>query len=238
MGACFKKIKKLFSRKKRIVIYTAITGNYDALITPEHINEDYDYICFTDNPALESNFWQIREMEASDLDDVRKARRYKVLPHVYLPEYDFSVWVDGNFEIVGDVEEYIKEYSKQSPMLCIVHPDRDCAYEEAQACIDQGKDADEIIQSQMERYTARNYPRHSGMIASGILFRKHGEPDVIKVMNDWWAEIESFSRRDQLSFNYVCWKNNFCYDESDLSCWGNQYFRRVPHTSKKKKPKN
>ena len=27
-------------------------------------------------------------------------------------------------------------------------------------------------------------------------------------MDEWWEEIKNGSHRDQLSFNYVCWKNN------------------------------
>ena len=56
-----------YSRKHKKVVYTAITGYYDGLITPEYINKDWDYICFTDNPDLTSDFWQIRKME--ELDD-------------------------------------------------------------------------------------------------------------------------------------------------------------------------
>ena len=30
-------------------------------------------------------------------------------------------------------------------------------------------------------------------------------------MKNWWSEIENNSVRDQLSFNYVCWKINIQY---------------------------
>jgi len=30
-------------------------------------------------------------------------------------------------------------------------------------------------------------------------------------MEDWWTEIKYGSRRDQLSFDYVAWKNEFEY---------------------------
>ena len=28
-------------------------------------------------------------------------------------------------------------------------------------------------------------------------------------MEDWWKIVSTQSKRDQLSFNYVAWKNNF-----------------------------
>ena len=45
-------LSNIFKRKYKKVVYTAITGNYDELITPEYINKDWDYICFTDNPRF------------------------------------------------------------------------------------------------------------------------------------------------------------------------------------------
>ena len=35
-------------------------------------------------------------------------------------------------------------------------------------------------------------------------------------MKKWENEIQKYSIRDQLSFPYVCWKNNFYPDISDL----------------------
>ena len=37
------------------VVFTAIFGNYDNLKTPEYINPDWDYVCFTDNKNVESD---------------------------------------------------------------------------------------------------------------------------------------------------------------------------------------
>ncbi|MNW50932.1 hypothetical protein D3C74_283970 [compost metagenome] len=223
-------LQKLFEHNKRLAIYTAVSGEYDKLKRPIFINNNCDYICFTDNENIKSDFWQIRKMEKSDLDTVRKARRYKILPHLYLPEYEYSLWVDGNYEIIGDVEDFIKKYARQYPMMCLIHPDRDCVYDEAKACIELNRDKSEVISKQMDKYVSENYPENNGMIASGILFRKHNNHQVIKVASDWWREVENHSRRDQLSFNYVCWKNDFNYDTCHLSCYGNEYFKREEHS--------
>lgn len=49
--------------KNKKVIYTAITGNYDNLITPKIKNDNWGYICFTDNSELHSEFWKIKLMD-------------------------------------------------------------------------------------------------------------------------------------------------------------------------------
>ena len=41
-------------------IYTAIIGDYDNLYTPKIVTEGWDYICFTDNKKLKSDFWTIK----------------------------------------------------------------------------------------------------------------------------------------------------------------------------------
>ncbi|MEE3418733.1 MAG: glycosyltransferase [Methanosphaera sp.] len=226
-----KKSKEIDFNRYKMVVYTAITGNYDELVTPSVINPKFDYVCFTDNPNLKSNCWDIRLMEESELDGIRKARRYKILPHKYLKEYDYSFWIDANFDIIGDIEEYINKYSVNKKLLAIKHDIRDDIYDEADVCIHLEKDDPLIINKQIDRYKQQNYPKHNGLIASGILFRNHHDKDVIQLMNDWYSEVYNYSRRDQLSFNYVCWKNNFVYDESPEFYFKNQYFQRLLHVS-------
>ncbi len=64
----------------------------------------------------------------------------------------------------------------------------------------------------------------NGLTATGIIFRKNNDQQLIKVMEDWWEEIQNNSRRDQLSFCYVCWKNHFEYDVSELKCYRSDYW--------------
>ncbi len=225
----FQWLLRLIRRNKRVV-YTVITGNYDDLMKPRFINDNWDYICFTDSEDLKSDFWKIKRIEDQDLDFTRK---YKALPHIYLSQYDYSLYIDGNFIIKGDIEDYINKYSQNNPILCLIHPDRDCIYDEAEICIKIKKDSPERIENQITKYQSQEYPSHNGLIAGGILYRKHNDPVVIKVMEDWWDEIKSNSFRDQLSFNYVCWKNGLKYDQCDLSCWGNEYFEYKYHNNLK-----
>ena len=105
-------------KNNKIAIYTAFTGDYDTLKEPEVIDENCDYICFSDNPDLESGLWKIVLMEDSTLDNNRKAKQYKLLPHKYLKDYKYSFWLDGTFKIKGSIREYIYENIKaHSPML-------------------------------------------------------------------------------------------------------------------------
>ena len=53
-------------------------------------------------------------------------------------------------------------------------------------------------------------------------------------MEDWWTEIKYGSRRDQLSFNYIAWKNNFKFNYLEGDSRKNEYFLQTgPHQKKK-----
>ena len=85
------------------VIYTVLTGGYDRLTQPEAVRADYDYICFTDNPGKGSDgVWQLRPIPFETPDPITRARYAKLQPHVVLPEYDWSVFMDANLCITGD----------------------------------------------------------------------------------------------------------------------------------------
>ncbi|MDR0913024.1 MAG: glycosyltransferase [Methanobrevibacter sp.] len=221
-------------KKNKLVIYTAIIGKYDDLKEPYIINPDFDYICFTDNKELKSDIWEIividkKNLQNQDLDNTKIARMFKTLPHKYLSKYNYSLWIDAGFRIIGSVEKYINTYLKNGKILGIKHSNRNCIYDEAKKVVDIKKEDKKIVNDVIKRYKSKNYPKNNGLIESGILFRKHNDKQIIKLDEEWWNEILNFSKRDQLSFDYVMWKNNFEYDKTDIFYWTNQYFEHTRH---------
>ncbi len=222
----------------KIVVYTAISGDYDVLKDPEYIAENCDYTCFTDNPKLKSNIWVIRPFPefALTLDKVKRCRYVKIMPHVLFPDYQYSIWVDGNIDIIGNVYELIDYYFIKGywELVTFKHPIRDCIYIEAEICKRLFKDNIEIIDQQISRYRRLGFPEHIGLIESNVILRRHHSSNVIHLMEAWWNEVSCFSRRDQLSFNFVAWQNNFYYATLDGSSrdGSNNYFRVRMHKQK------
>ena len=77
----------------KIVIYTSIFGGYDNLPNVSFKPENCDFICFTDSD-IQSNGWNIIRVPVLYEDPNRNAKRYKILPHRYLSEYDISIYMD------------------------------------------------------------------------------------------------------------------------------------------------
>ena len=200
--------KKVSFNKK--VIYTCITGDYDDLIEPKYVTPDFDYICFTDNDKLTSDVWQIRKMpkRIANLSKVKQQRYVKINAHKVLKEYDLSIWVDGSVTIKSDLNTFIDKYVNNKCSIYVPeHPSRNCIYKEARAVIAMKKDVEENVNPQIDKYKAEEFPSNYGLLQSNIMVRKHNDKKCIKLMECWFKEVENGSHRDQLSFNYACWKN-------------------------------
>ena len=217
-----------------VVCYTCITGGYDYVRTPKVISKGVDYICFTDNMQLKSSIWQIRPIpdELKQLSNVKKQRIVKICPHRYLKEYDVSIWIDGNIEVKADLNEFIQQYDlNKCPFYTRVHPCRRCIYAEAQACIDMRKDNASTIKKQVDAYKIEGYPKDIGMVETCVILRKHNDIKCQLLCNTWASELLLHSHRDQLSFNYVCWKMHFLPGilKNEFKISENETFRIYTH---------
>lgn len=197
--------------KNNNVIYTCITGGYDVLNDPIKTTEGFDYVCFTDNLNVNTNVWELRPlpMETEGLSNVKKQRYVKINPHKVLPEYETSIWVDGNLDLYGGINKFVEEQCKDSIICIPKHPVRNCIYDEMIAIYKSKKDTMEKMKPQADRYMAEGFPKHFGLVQTNIIYRKHNNPEVVALMNLWWSELKNGSHRDQMSFNYAVWKLKF-----------------------------
>lgn len=197
----------------KIVVYTAIFGDYDDLITPvygEILKQQADFICFTDNPNLKSDFFNIRLVKRPVPDPMKSNRYYKILSHVVLPEYEKVIYVDANVKIIcKDFRGIVDTYLRHRSYCFFKHTDKDCLYEEAHWVLSKpGLDNPKIVKKQIEQYRLDGFPTHFGLIAGTFILRNNFDLQVHNINELWWEEVKTKSRRDQLSFDYIRWKTN------------------------------
>ena len=216
--------------KNKLVVYTALFGNYDNLLDPPEKYEGCDFICFTDQKNLKSSTWEIRKIDECDLPPNMMNRKYKILPHLFLSEYDSSVYVDTNITIKSDITKLAQGYLKNSDFLVTKHVLRDCVYQEARVNVALGKAKLKDVFNQMSCYSQFGFPKRFGLGENNIILRNHNSNTVISTMEDWWKELNTFTQRDQLSLAYVLWKNNnkfqFINESSRIE---NAFFSFVEH---------
>ena len=225
------------------VIYTSIFGSEYYLHDPEVDMEGWDFICFTDNPNYESNYWKV-VLTPKIYDGARDSKKPKILPHRYLKDYDISVWVDGDVKITDDINQlvdkylYDKDYAVFNHEFCGITTTgnlnvRKCIYDEAKFIKWLGdnhprkhyKDDLNVINNQVNRYREEGYPENNGQARNTILIRRHNNKDIIKTMEDWWIEVKYGSKRDQLSFPYVSWRNKLDFNFIDEDIDNNKWFK-------------
>lgn len=187
----------------KIVVYSCISGVIDSF-KPEQTWGNADWIMFTDQPAVGGK-WEVRPLVYTEYADTRKnARMHKTQPEKLFPNYDYSIWIDGSMKLNITPEELIKKNLKTGELAALTHPDRDCPYEEAEACKRLKKDSNEVIDKQMDGYINEGFMRHQGLAETKIVIRENNP--VITVFDKLWCdEIRNRSLRDQLSFNYCAW---------------------------------
>ena len=216
------------------ILYTSIFGGYDDVVKSK-LPSGWDWKCFSEENSL-----------SLYTDNNRNAKRFKVLPHRYLQNYEYSIFIDGNMTIRGDVNKLVDKYLSNSNVAFFSHDNnfldsRNCAYKEAETIFQLGeknmqitpergilnyKDNPNIIKQQMERYSMVGFPQDNGLITGMVILRRHNEKDCIETMEDWWTEIKYNSKRDQLSFNYCAWKNGLKFNYMDGDSRDNEYFYR------------
>lgn len=194
------------------VIYTAIFGDRDDL-KPIRKQKGFDYYVFTDNPTLKHPVLKTKINKPVDSDPCRNARFVKINPHLVLPGYEYWIWIDANIAVERiDFDQLLERYLKNHDIALHKHPIRQCIYDEASACREKGFDLSEKIDAQITKYRDEGYPADNGLCSTSILFRRNTDR-MIDFNNLWWKELSKYSRRDQLSFNYLAWKHGFSYYE-------------------------
>lgn len=226
----------ILNMKNKICVYTCITGDYDEVKEFFDLKQkNIDYYLFTNNKKIVSNFWKVIYIDNQGLDNVRLARKIKVLGHPILEKYDITVWLDGASYSRKKISEFIEKYCDldKFSLVGFKHRERDCIYEEALVCVKVRKDKKEIIEKQMRKYRSEKYPEHSGLIESTVMVRKNHDQHLKDTMKLWFDEIYNFSCRDQLSFNFVAFQNQLNYYLLDMNVFDNEYFGWEKHNQKK-----
>lgn len=221
-------------KKMKKVVYTIIFGNYDT-IKDFKKQEGYDFYLFTDNISnitYKNKSWKLLpipdNIKKLNISNVRKQKYVKLHPHLYFKNYDLSIYIDATFIIKGNLDQFLLRIISPKYYLYIFeHPDRNSIYKEIEAVSSLKKEKKSIITRLYKRYIKEKFPGNTGLIEGCFLIRIHNNPECINIMNLWYQEINQYSHRDQLSFNYIKWKRKIKmkYISKNFAL---QYFKQKP----------
>ncbi len=222
---------------KPFVVYTAITRGYDLLKSPpRHWLGRADFVAFLDEPQSGLG-WDYRPIYRRFRDPCRNAKIHKILPHRFFPTAEYSLWVDGSLQITSRVSiaQLVRRFLGRHDLAVNRHRCRTCLFQEGAYCLHLKRDVPAVIHRQMQRYFNEGYPANNGLAECTVILRRH-TPRIARFNESWYREIQAYSRRDQLSFNYAAHKLGLKYGHFPGRLDNSRHFAWQPHAGPRSQP--
>lgn len=212
---------------KKGVVYSCITNGYDKPKEPILKSRSLDYILYTDMTHDNDSVWEYKNIkEVKNEEGSNYANRYyKFNPFTLFHDYDYSIYIDGNVQVVSDITG-LYTIAHESPIGIAMHRHfaRNCAYKDAKWCEVNNRGKLSAIKEQMSKYKEEGFPEEYGLCEATIIVVDLHNETAKKVMDAWWKEFcRAGSGRDQLAFPYVLWKMG--YNIQDVGYLGNDEYR-------------
>ena len=222
------------NNNKKIIVYSCLIGDYDNVINFNK-QKGYDYVLFTDQNITNVN-WTIlpipKEVQNLNVSDIKKQRYIKINPHKFFKNYDLSIYIDANYIIKGDLNDFLKKILNPLDNIYITHlkfgKDLKVAIKDAKT---NKLDNHTLLDTIEKRYFDKRITRKPGIVNAGLIIRKHLKEDCITLMEKWWEEVERYSHVDGFEFNYAAYmtKIRFLYISYQLTL---EYFGHNKHLKK------
>ena len=200
----------------KIVLYTVLTGSYENLNQPKVVDSDFSYICFSDELKKQRDgVWELRKIPNVTTDTKILSRYPKMHPHILLEDFDYSVYIDANIELLDDtLYKSVKNIvSKNICLAGMKHQEVGCAYVEGLRIYTIGKERNIKTIIRTLRFLKREkFPYNYGMYEANVIFRNHHDPKVIKQCELWWDCYMKYVKRDQITYPYTLWKNKIPFN--------------------------
>ena len=191
---------------RKVIVYSCLIGNYDN-VTSFNKQRGYDYILFTDQNIKNTN-WTVfpipEEVLKLNVSDIKKQRYMKIHPHKFFKNYDLSLYIDPNYEITGDLDDYLINTLNPLDHIYIPHLQFGKGMKQAiDKAIEKKLDDVSLLKHVMNRYNQSKLLDKTGIVNAGLIIRKHHTEDCIKLMERWWEEVRDYSHVDNFAFDYA-----------------------------------
>jgi hypothetical protein len=136
------------------------------------------------------------------MDHIRSARHVKILLDSYL-DGETTLWIDNSVTLLSRPELFVDEWLTAADVAAPIHSFRATLLDEFNAVAAESLDDTTRIYEQLVHYAAidagclQEKPHWTGM------FARRANERTAALMRLWYDHVLRFSRRDQLSFNFV-----------------------------------
>lgn len=183
-------------------VYTALIGGYEELNEqPVAARSDVPFVCFTDDPSLRSETWEIVLVDpVLRADSSRSSRQLKlVADHPRLADCDQTLWIDNSVVLKVVPEQLLDEWLDDADLAIPRHSYRERVIDEFDAVVKAGFDEPSRVYEQLHHYLEVAPHVLELPVLWNALIARRRTPQVARLGEAWWQQVLRYSRRDQLS---------------------------------------
>ena len=189
---------------KIAVLTSSVGASLPAEVSVKY--DSADYFAFVEEELVEDSIWTPMPLRKFTIDreytNRRNAKVYKILPHLFVPGYDYYIWIDATHAVMMEPREIVETYLKDNDIALFKHPERNCVYDEGSIIQGIKFDRGYNVQSQMTFYQSRSYPQENGLYELPCRIQRN-TLEIQTLMLTWWELICKYSSRDQLSLPFA-----------------------------------
>lgn len=183
-----------------VTVISSCYGGYDepAVVPEQTIDAEWIMVTDRQGSSFDGLGWTVVEEQRPQMHPRLAAKHAKCLPWEYT-DADVTVWLDASCRLLqANSLQQIIAAAAGSPIAQVVHPWRDCIYDEAEECRLIGKYEFQPMGEQVDHYRRQGHPPGWGLWATGMIVRTDREVGTELGLR-WLAEQVRFSYQDQLS---------------------------------------
>lgn len=203
------------------VIFTCLFGEYDELQQAPVFKGWGVPVLFTDKEPKDQKGWKVNLV--SEGNPKIESRRYKLLSHLFLKDFDLVCYIDANMKLL-----------KEPPSVPFwnAHPNRRKVIEEANRVIQLGKGNKYEIEIYLNSISNEGFKDNKGLFQNGFFVRRHSE-QMNFLMQKTFDTVAKFEVRDQLSLPFACHLLNMYPEGLQRINQVHRFVRLAPHRSTK-----
>lgn len=188
-----------------MICLTAIIGEYDE---PKPAPKGIESHMFSDRPRSDAEAlgWKVHLRNNNTLSGRYVAKAPKCAPHLLGFTDPDVLWLDGSIRPTGEDIQEMFDMVPVGGIGTFKHRERDCVFIEATySALAINRYAGQPVLQQADFYHSQGMPEGWGLYEVGVIAWRGAQ---FQIGERWLAEQLVWSSQDQISFPYVCWKND------------------------------
>jgi hypothetical protein len=210
---------------RRCVYTTLLEGQEELDEQPMAGRSTIPFICLTNGRSVKGNGWEIRQAPIIfGMDHIRSLIDLKIRPHLHIPDFDQSLYIDNTVILSEAPDDLFAHYSPTLGFCLPHHSYHDTVLDEfLEIAHDDRFDDQSRMFEQLNHYafdsaeTLQEKPYWTG-----ILLRDHRNSAVRNMLETWAAHVFRYSGHDQLSINLAFRQSGLTpevLETDDFSSW-------------------